>query len=519
MEGSAPRRSQARRGRATARRRHRPALVPSVWRLFVADRHPDHLRAVQVLGQIDCRDASRALAALAVFSRSDEARRQAAEVLRRRDPREFADLLIAQLREPIEYEVQPVNGPGSTGRLTLKNQQANVHRLYRPPGFPNLAQIPFQGITYDQNGLPILHRLGGYSTSTGRIPADQILRQMGGGEIARANLDAFTSNPALGAAGPLLNETFSNGLNTSGFAAEVARTTKREHTTPDRIGYGITQFVQRDVQIPYGQMVLQAQRAAAVAEQQLESDVAAIEAHNTPIREVNNRSLGVLRAVSGLDLPAEPEPWMRWYYDQLGYTLRTPSSTTPRSFVVDVPLAYVPRPVPVAVVDTPSMVLNYTRMSCFAAGTPVHTQKGLRPIEHLQVGDLVLCQDTTSVALSYQPVLVTHHNPPAETFRVHLDDQTIVASAFHRFWKAGHGWVMARDLKPGDTLRTLDGLRSVAAVEPGPVQPVFNLDVAVGRSFFVGKQGALVHDNSVPDLRAEPFDRPAVLARAEAATP
>ena len=65
---------------------------------------------------------------------------------------------------------------------------------------------------------------------------------------------------------------------------------------------------------------------------------------------------------------------------------------------------------------------------------------------------------------------------------------------------------MARDLKVGDVLRTLGGLAKVKAIEDGPVQPVFNLDVAEDADFFVGARGVLVHDNTLPDLRMTPFD-------------
>jgi len=46
------------------------------------------------------------------------------------------------------------------------------------------------------------------------------------------------------------------------------------------------------------------------------------------------------------------------------------------------------------------------------------------------------------------------------------------------------------------------------------VQPVFNLDVAEDADFFAGKLGALVHDNTLPDLRIVPFDAPTPLASA-----
>jgi hypothetical protein len=65
---------------------------------------------------------------------------------------------------------------------------------------------------------------------------------------------------------------------------------------------------------------------------------------------------------------------------------------------------------------------------------------------------------------------------------------------------------MARDLEPGDAVRTLDGLVRVSAVAPDRVQPLFNLEVGATRGFFVGRAGALVHDNSPVQPIADPFD-------------
>src|SRR5262249_12308954 len=148
------------------------------------------------------------------------------------------------------------------------------------------------------------------------------------------------------------------------------------------------------------------------------------------------------------------------------------------------PLAYEPQPLPVATIDVPYAVRRL--MSCFGAGTLVRTLSGPRPIESLKVGDRVLTQNTKTGALGYQPILVVHRNPPSKTLRVALGEETVVSSLFHRFWKAGSGWVMARDLKAGDTVRTLGGLGRVGSIDEGEVQPVFNLDVADDADFFVG---------------------------------
>ena len=190
-----------------------------------------------------------------------------------------------------------------------------------------------------------------------------------------------------------------------------------------------------------------------------------------------------------------------WWYDQLGYQYEPPVKVT---LAEDAYPQYPPPHI-------------YT---CFAAGTLVRTPDGSRPIEQIQVGDPVLSQDVTTGALEYHPVLVVHHNKPSKTLRIRLTgDETLVSSVYHRFWRSGRGWALARELEPGDKLRTLGGQVRVASIEPGDVVPVYNLDVARNRSFFVGQGSVLVHDNTLPEARLRPFDELPVLnperARAE----
>lgn len=48
---------------------------------------------------------------------------------------------------------------------------------------------------------------------------------------------------------------------------------------------------------------------------------------------------------------------------------------------------------------------------------------------------------------------------------------------------------------------------------------MFNLDVAEDHDFFAGEAGALVHDNTLPDLRLAPFDAAPTPTLAGAAKP
>jgi hypothetical protein len=210
------------------------------------------------------------------------------------------------------------------------------------------------------------------------------------------------------------------------------------------------------------------------------------------VRQGTARVIETLKNIVGVSPGDSWEDWKRWWVEQQGYAY------DPGRFKNPPDLADEPKPV----------VFRYFHYSCFAAGTPVRTRTGPQPIESVSVGDQVLTQDVRNGTLSFAPVLAALHNNPTLTLRIELDGSTtpIVATDIHRFWKAGRGWVMARDLKPGDAVRTLEGLAQVSAVSLAAVQPVFNLEVGDCQSFFVGQTGVLVHDNSTVQPVVHPFD-------------
>ena len=219
-------------------------------------------------------------------------------------------------------------------------------------------------------------------------------------------------------------------------------------------------------------------------------DVQYVEATNDGINVCNDRALPVLQAITGQDLGVEPEKWKSWWTDQLGYAYQS---------------AF-PRPSPRTPTLSPTATIP-PHGACFAAGTLVQTIDGPRPIESIRVGDRVLSQGTSTGQLAFQPVVAIHRNQPAATLRIAIGGESIVATGIHRFWKAGKGWTMARELKAGDRLRMVGGIVEIESIEADKTQPVYNLDVAHNRDFFVGTEGLLVHDFSFVQPVAEPFDR------------
>jgi hypothetical protein len=198
--------------------------------------------------------------------------------------------------------------------------------------------------------------------------------------------------------------------------------------------------------------------------------------------------VATLSLVTNQDYGMNQDDWKSWWANEQGYVYERPPAT------------------PEVEPEFKPVVNTWVHFSCFGAGTPVLSLGGPKPIESIQVGDRVLVQDTKDGQLSYQPVLAVYHNKPSATLRVTLDDDAVVATGIHRFWKAGAGWVMARDLKAGDVLRTVGGRARVGSVEPASERPVFNLEVGSGQSYFVGNAGVLVHDNSIVQPVTQAFD-------------
>jgi tetratricopeptide (TPR) repeat protein len=226
----------------------------------------------------------------------------------------------------------------------------------------------------------------------------------------------------------------------------------------------------------------------------MQRDIAVVERFNARIQDANRFVVATLTEITGEPFGDDPDAWLTWWNDKLGYRYERTASRSKATTRQSVPVGF---------------RLHY---SCFAAGTPVATLTGPRPIESLAVGDVVLSQDAETGVLSYQPIVGVHHNPPAETLRIRLKDETVVSTPVHRFWRPGRGWAMARGLSRGDSIRTVSGRAEVVEIRPDAVQPVYNLDVARNHSFFVGAGKLLVRDNSLPPAMFTPFDAEPALA-------
>jgi RHS repeat-associated protein len=139
---------------------------------------------------------------------------------------------------------------------------------------------------------------------------------------------------------------------------------------------------------------------------------------------------------------------------------------------------------------------------CFAAGTLVHTERGLVPIEEVRVGDRVWSRSDETGEQSYRPVVRTFVTPDQPTLELHFASdgratERVDATVEHPFWVVDRGWVAAGDLRPGDEVSTSHGGRArvLSATSTERTTTVYNFEVEQFHTYFVGEAGLWVHNS------------------------
>jgi hypothetical protein len=131
------------------------------------------------------------------------------------------------------------------------------------------------------------------------------------------------------------------------------------------------------------------------------------------------------------------------------------------------------------------------KRACFAAGTPLLTPTGEKPIERFLVGDLILSREENDPrglveAKQVEEVFVR----TGRIMNLHVGGHVIQTTAEHPFWVHGKGWVAAGQLAIGDLLSSHDGqwVALEDLLHTGEVETVYNLRIADYHTYFVGSR-------------------------------
>jgi hypothetical protein len=228
----------------------------------------------------------------------------------------------------------------------------------------------------------------------------------------------------------------------------------------------------------------------------------AVDRQNRLFQLVNQRVASLLSQTTGTNVSAKPQELWDWWY---GYNESQRPRLRPTSYVRFV--NEVSYPVRAVTLDT--------RQSheCFVKGTPVMTKLGLRPIDEIRPGDIVLSKSIRTGELTWKPVLHTTIRSPSPTLEIRAGKTPLRCTHAHVFWVSGKGWQRASQVREGDVLHCAIEPVVVERLQEAPDCETYNLVVADHANYFVGEQLALTHDvtsrsfapESVPGRLREPL--------------
>ena len=157
------------------------------------------------------------------------------------------------------------------------------------------------------------------------------------------------------------------------------------------------------------------------------------------------------------------------------------------------------------------------KKACFVAGTLIHTRTGLVPIEEIKAGDEILSYNEESQLTEYNPVIETYARQTETIIELQIEGETkpIETTPEHPFFVKVHRarddlgsgddegeWQAAGRLQVGDEVLLKSGQweRVLSVNRQARSEQVYNFAVENNHNYFVGRNGALVHNQCMtPD--------------------
>ena len=152
-----------------------------------------------------------------------------------------------------------------------------------------------------------------------------------------------------------------------------------------------------------------------------------------------------------------------------------------------------------------SALRSWRGSNCFIAGTLVLTAAGLKKIEEIQVGDMVLAYDEETGEQAYKPVKQLFRNTTKEWYHVRVHGEEIVCTGGHPFYVVGEGFVCAKNLKVSDRLLLSDGtcaiIEAIQIKKLEKSETTYNFEVADFHTYYVSESNILVHNLCTTELK------------------
>ncbi len=139
------------------------------------------------------------------------------------------------------------------------------------------------------------------------------------------------------------------------------------------------------------------------------------------------------------------------------------------------------------------------KRGCFVAGTKVVTDTSIKPIEKLNIGEMVLSFDPILGKRAHQQITQIFVRTSSVVLDIQIDQTRITCTPDHPFWIPGRSWQKAGTIEPGELLLTKVG--QIAKVSSIQVREgsftVFNIEVEGLNTYYVSDIGILVHNKAM----------------------
>lgn len=231
-----------------------------------------------------------------------------------------------------------------------------------------------------------------------------------------------------------------------------------------------------------------------MAQGQLATDAAVrgnrVEAENTDIRSRNKQIVSLISDVTDKEFVNVPADVWKWWdeYNETNYQDYKPARYRRDAMAFEVP------EYSGGIEPTGRSSGGRASGECFVAGTLISTQRGMRAVEQVEVGDMALSRNASTGELCWKPVIARTTRPPEPTLKLSVDDAQLQCTTGHLLWVSGKGWTKASQIKEGDLLHTASDPAVVSKVSKAEVAPTFNLEIAENHTYFVGTSRVLSHD-------------------------
>lgn len=215
-----------------------------------------------------------------------------------------------------------------------------------------------------------------------------------------------------------------------------------------------------------------------------------VEAENSDIRSRNKQIVSLISDITDKEFVNVPADVWTWWdeYNETNYQDYKPARYRRDAMTFEVP------EYSGGIAPTGRTSGGGASGECFVAGTLISTQRGLRAVEQVEVGDMALSRNASTGELCWKPVIARTTRPPEPTLKLSVDDSQLQCTTGHLLWVSGKGWTKASQIKEGDLLHTAADPAVVTKVIKANVAPTFNLEIAENHTYFVGSSRVLSHD-------------------------